>query len=125
MNALEFLGITTEHISTEKVILKMTLWDNHLQPYGIMHGGISALLIETATSMGANEYLDNSKRVAMGIDIQTNHIRTAKKGEVLSVVATPDHIGNHIHVWQATVYNQQEQKISVGRCTLMIKNLTP
>lgn len=124
MNALDFLSVNSELVSTEKVILTMTVEDKHLQPYGIMHGGVNALLIETATSMGANASIDTTNQVAVGLDIQVNHLKPAIIGDILTIIAIPDHIGKTTQVWQAEITNQRQQKISVGRCTLMLKNLT-
>lgn len=121
MNTLDYLDIKLEQISKEKVVLTMMVDDKHLQPFGIMHGGINAVLIETATSIGANESLDTTKQVAVGLDIQVNHLKSAIKGDNLTITATPNHIGKMTQVWQAVITNQTQQKISVGRCTLMVK----
>lgn len=122
MNALDYLDIKIEDVSKEKVILTMVVDGKHLQPFGLMHGGMNAVLIETATSIGANESIDTTKQVAVGLDIQVNHLKSAVKGDTLTVVAIPDHIGKTTQVWQAEITNQIQQKISVGRCTLMVKN---
>lgn len=121
MNALDYLDIKIKDVSKEKVILTMVVDGKHLQPFGLMHGGMNAVLIETATSIGANESIDTTKQVAVGLDIQVNHLKSAVKGDTLRVVAIPDHIGKATQVWQAEITNQKQQKISVGRCTLMIK----
>lgn len=121
MNALDYLAIKIEDVSKEKVILTMVVDGKHLQPFGLMHGGMNAVLIETATSIGANESIDTTKQVAVGLDIQVNHLRSAVKGDTLTVVAIPDHIGKTTQVWQAEITNQIQQKISVGRCTLIVK----
>lgn len=121
MNALDYLAIKIEDVSKEKVILTMVVDGKHLQPFGLMHGGMNAVLIETATSIGANESIDTTKQVAVGLDIQVNHLKSAVKGDTLTVVAIPDHIGKTTQVWQAEITNQIQQKISVGRCTLIVK----
>ena len=121
MNALDYLDIKIEDVSKEKVILTMVVDGKHLQPFGLMHGGMNAVLIETATSIGANESIDTTKQVAVGLDIQVNHLKSAVKGDTLTVVAIPDHIGKTTQVWQAEITNQIQQKISVGRCTLIEK----
>lgn len=121
MNALDYLDIKIEDVSKEKVILTMVVDGKHLQPFGLMHGGMNAVLIETATSIGANESIDTTKQVAVGLDIQVNHLKSAVKGDMLTVVAIPDHIGKTTQVWQAEITNQIQQKISVGRCTLIVK----
>lgn len=124
MTALDYLDIQLIQASREKVVLKMIVDEKHLQPFKLMHGGINALLIETATSIGANESLDTTQQVAVGVDIQVNHLKSAIKGDTLTVIAKPDHIGKSLHVWQAEITNQTQQKISVGRCTLMVKNIS-
>lgn len=121
MNALDYLDIKIEDVSKEKVILTMVVDGKHLQPFGLMHGGMNAVLIETAISIGANESIDTTKQVAVGLDIQVNHLKSAVKGDTLTVVAIPDHIGKTTQVWQAEITNQIQQKISVGRCTLIVK----
>ncbi|MGX6970103.1 PaaI family thioesterase [Vagococcus bubulae] len=121
MNTLNYLDIKLEQTSKEKVVLTMMVDDKHLQPFGLMHGGINAVLIETATSIGANDSLDTTKQVAVGLDLQVNHLKSAVKGDSLTITATPNHIGKMTQVWQAVITNQTQQKISVGRCTLMVK----
>lgn len=122
MNALDYLDIKIEDVLKEKVILTMVVDVKHLQPFGLMHGGMNAVLIETATSIGSNESIDTTKQVAVGLDIQVNHLKSAVKGDTLTVVAVPDHIGKTTQIWQAEITNQKQQKVSVGRCTLMVKN---
>lgn len=121
MNALDYLDIKIKDVSKEKVVLTMIVDNKHLQPFGLMHGGINAVLIETATSIGANESLDTTKQVAVGLDLQVNHLKSAIKGDLLTITATPNHIGKMTQVWQAEITNPTQQKISVGRCTLMVK----
>ena len=81
-----------------------------------MHGGMNGILIETACSLGANQNV-KSNEYCVGVDLQVNHLRAVTSGE-LTIHAIPDKVGRTIQVWQATVY-QKEQKIAVGRCTLM------
>lgn len=110
MNALDYLDIKIEDVLKEKVILTMVVDVKHLQPFGLMHGGDECCLIETATSIGSNESIDTTKQVAVGLDIQVNHLKSAVKGDTLTVVAVPDHIGKTTQVWQAEITNQKQQK---------------
>lgn len=95
----------------------------HKQPYGIMHGGINGVLIETACSLGANEQLKSKKTYAVGVDLQVNHLKSVASG-MLTITATPDHVGGTIQVWKAAIYDEKNQLISVGRCTLMNRTIT-
>lgn len=116
MNLLEHLNIQIKQTSPEQVELALVVRDIHKQPFGIMHGGMNGVLIETACSLGANQNV-KSNEYCVGVDLQVNHLRAVTSGE-LTIRAIPDKVGHTIQVWQATVY-QKEQKIAVGRCTLM------
>ena len=116
MNLLEHLNIKIKQTSPEQVELALVVRDIHKQPFGIMHGGMNGVLIETACSLGANQNV-KSNEYCVGVDLQVNHLRAVTSGE-LTIRAIPDKVGRTIQVWQATVY-QKEQKIAVGRCTLM------
>ncbi len=116
MNLLEHLDIQIKQTSPEQVELSLIVRDIHKQPFGIMHGGMNGVLIETACSLGANQNVTPDE-YCVGVDLQVNHLRSVTAGE-LTIRANPDKVGRTIQVWQATVY-QKEQKIAVGRCTLM------
>ena len=116
MNLLEHLDIQIKQTTPEQVELALMVRDIHKQPFGIMHGGMNGVLIETACSLGANQNV-KSDEYCVGVDLQVNHLRAVTSGE-LTIRAIPDKVGRTIQVWQATVY-QKEQKIAVGRCTLM------
>lgn len=116
MNLLEHLDIQIKQTTPEQVELALMVRDIHKQPFGIMHGGMNGVLIETACSLGANQNVTPDE-YCVGVDLQVNHLRSVTAGE-LTIRANPDKVGRTIQVWQATVY-QKEQKIAVGRCTLM------
>lgn len=116
MNLLEHLDIQIKQTTPEQVELTLVVRDIHKQPFGIMHGGMNGVLIETACSLGANQNV-KSNECCVGVDLQVNHLKAVSTGE-LNIIATPDKIGRTLQVWQATVY-QKNKKIAVGRCTLM------
>lgn len=116
MNLLEHLDIQIKQTSSEQVELSLIVREIHKQPFGIMHGGMNGVLIETACSLGANQNVAQNE-YCVGVDLQVNHLQAVSTGE-LNIIATPDKIGRTLQVWQATIY-QKNKKIAVGRCTLM------
>lgn len=118
MNLLEHLDIQIKQTSPEQVELSLIVREIHKQPFGIMHGGMNGVLIETACSLGANQNVAQNE-YCVGVDLQVNHLQAVSTGE-LKIIATPDKIGRTLQVWQATVY-QKNKKIAVGRCTLMVQ----
>ena len=82
---------------------------------GLVHGGINAVLAETAASLGANENLA-SGQVAVGVNITTQHLRKASSG-TLSAKAIPVHIGTKLQTWEVRIYNAK-QLTSLSTVTL-------
>ena len=94
---LKFLGVKVEHISAERVVLTMEVTPRVHQYIGIMNGGVSLLLSETAASTGAVAAADLTKFAPVGIEINANHLRAVSKG-VLTVEARPIYPGRTILV---------------------------
>lgn len=122
MTLMDYLGITYKQKSKDLVELELKIEEKHKQPYGVMHGGVSAVLAETAASLGANAQLDTTKEVAIGLELNLNHLRAVKNGTV-TTIATPLHIGRKTQVWEIKITNEQQKLVSAGRCTLFIQQL--
>ncbi|WP_240411035.1 PaaI family thioesterase, partial [Limosilactobacillus vaginalis] len=73
MNLLQYLGIKIQTVTANQVIISINVTDQIKQPFGIVHGGINAILAETAASLGANAWLTNNDRPqgAPGVDNNT------------------------------------------------------
>ncbi|NIW49411.1 MAG: hotdog fold thioesterase [Gammaproteobacteria bacterium] len=80
--AVENLGITIEAVDSEQIVLKMPITDKARQPYGLLHGGISMVLAETAASFHACWGIDLAKVYPVGIEINGSHVRSATEGMV-------------------------------------------
>ena len=109
MNLLQYLGIKIQTVTANQVIISINVTDQIKQPFGIVHGGINAILAETAASLGANAWLTNNDRhqVATGVDINTHHLRAVKTG-VPKAVATPLKLGRRIQTWQVQTFNDDQ-----------------
>ncbi|KRL67025.1 PaaI family thioesterase [Companilactobacillus versmoldensis] len=121
MNLLENLGIKVSDQSKTRVILKMEIAAKHMQPYKLMHGGISAVLAETAASIGANLNIEDDEHVAVGVDITTHHLNPVKDG-VLVTEATPVKVGNVIQTWTITTH-LEGHAINTSLSTVTLKKV--
>jgi len=83
--ALEPHDVTLESISSDSIILRMEIGDHARQPYGLLHGGISMLLAESAASIHACWGVDLRKRVPVGIEINGSHMSSAEEGTIQAV----------------------------------------
>ncbi|HEX2717862.1 MAG TPA: hotdog fold thioesterase [Gemmatimonadaceae bacterium] len=113
------LGIEIVELTPERVVATMPVDDRTRQPFGILHGGASVALAETAVSLGAWLNIDGEQQAAVGLEINANHIRAVSSGTV-RVVATPIHRGRTTHVWSAEIRDEKERLVCISRCTLAI-----
>jgi uncharacterized protein (TIGR00369 family) len=113
------LGIEFIDIGDDYLKAKMPVDHRTKQPIGIMNGGASCALAETVGSTAANFCLDLSKQYCVGLDINTNHVRSAREGYVIAT-AKPFHIGSKTQVWSINIENEQGELISVNRLTMMV-----
>src|SRR5699024_7442141 len=89
------------------------------QPAGILHGGASVALAETAASMATFVNIDGNTKAPVGMEINANHIRSKKEGE-LTAVATPFHKGSTTMVWNIEITDEKDKLICISRCTMAV-----
>lgn len=116
----QLLEIELVEAAKERVVLKMPVTPRVHQYVGIMNGGISLLLAESAASIGAVINTDLTKQTAVGIEINANHLRSVSKGEI-TATATPIYHGRTLSVWQVEIRNDRDKLICISRCTLALK----
>jgi 1,4-dihydroxy-2-naphthoyl-CoA hydrolase len=80
--ALEPLGISVTSVNEESLTLRMPITDATRQPFGLLHGGISLLLAESAASMHSCWGIDINTAFPVGIEINGSHLRSASSGFV-------------------------------------------
>lgn len=116
---MEHLGIHFTEIGDDFLIAKMPVDHRTRQPLGIMHGGASCVLAETVGSTAANCSVDYPAFYCVGLDINTNHIRSIREGFVYAL-AKPYHLGRSTQVWSIEIKNEAEQLISINRLTMAV-----
>ena len=117
---MRFFGVEIIAATKEKVVLTMTVTPRVHQYVGIMNGGVSLLLCETAASIGAVVSTDLTKQTPVGIEINANHLRSVSKG-IITITAVPVYLGRTVSVWQIEITNERGKLICISRCTLSLK----
>ncbi len=116
----QMLDIVIEHAEPGRVVLSMPVDERVHQYIGIMNGGISLLLAESAASIGAVISSDLSKVAPVGIEINANHLRPVSKGKV-TAEATSVYHGKTLSVWQIEIKDGRRRLVCVSRCTLALR----
>jgi 1,4-dihydroxy-2-naphthoyl-CoA hydrolase len=112
------LGIEYQGLTDDSLTATMPVDERTRQPLGIMHGGASCVLAETVGSVAANYCVDEG-HYCVGLDINTNHIRSVRDGRVIAV-AKPFHLGKSTQVWSIEIRNEAGQLVSVNRLTMAV-----
>lgn len=113
------LDIQFIDIGDDYLVARMPVDPRTHQPIGIMHGGASCVLAETVSSTAANCCVDIKTHYCVGLDINTNHIRSIRQGFVIGK-AKPFHIGKSTQVWGIDITDENNKLISVSRITLAV-----
>lgn len=116
---IKTLGIEFKQIEKGRVVATMPVDDRTRQPFGLLHGGASVALAESVASIGAYELVNKEKEVVVGLEINANHIK-AKRDGIVTATGTVLHQGRTTMVWDIKITDEQDQLISVSRCTIAV-----
>ena len=114
-----FLGIEFTEWDEKSLTAKMPVNKKTHQPWGILHGGASVVLAETLGSYASTLIIDTSKYIAVGLEVNANHLRPVAEGEVRGI-CEPFHIGKKTHVWNIRILDNNEKLVCISRLTVAI-----
>lgn len=114
-----YVGIEWAELGNDFLKARMPVDHRTKQPYGLLHGGASCVLAETIGSIASAMVVDHSKFVCVGLEINANHVRSARDGFVTGVV-TPLHLGANTHVWDIKIYDELEKLVCISRLTVAV-----
>lgn len=113
------LGIDLVDMNDESITLRMPISDATRQPMGLLHGGVSMVLVETAASMHACWGVDLTERYPVGIEINGSHVGSAQEGDVVAT-GTVVRRGRTLIVHEVRIVHEQTGKLlNVSRITNM------
>lgn len=115
----EFLGMEYTELGDDYIKIKMPVDNRTKQPYGLLHGGASCALAETVGSLASQLVLDPNKFICVGLEINANHVRSARHGYVIAT-ASPLHLGATTHVWDIKIHDETQKLICISRLTMAI-----
>lgn len=113
------LGLEFVEVSAQRVTAALEIQPHHLQPFGVVHGGVYCSAVESVGSVGATMALGGAG-VAYGTSNTTDFLRSASGGR-LSFEGRPVHVGRTLQLWQVTGIDQDERIICIGRLQVFNK----
>ena len=117
---MRFLGVEIVEATAEHVVLTMEVTPKVHQYLGVMNGGVSLYLSETAASVGVVAGADLEKYAPVGVEINANHLRAVSKG-IITVEATPIYPSRTLSVWQINITNDRGKLVCTSRCSVLMQ----
>jgi uncharacterized protein (TIGR00369 family) len=120
------LGLRFTQVTPQRVVAYLEAGPQHHQPYGVLHGGVYASIVEAVASYGAgNAALAAGQRGVLGVSNTTDFYRSHSEGELMCV-GTPVHEGRSAHVWQVEVTRSSDGKlVARGQVRFHVLQETP
>jgi 1,4-dihydroxy-2-naphthoyl-CoA hydrolase len=115
----DLLGLVWDLLSPERVEAHLEARPDHHQPYGIVHGGVYASVVETVASVGAAIHALADGKLVVGVSNQTDFLRAHRLGR-LDAVGTPLHTGRLQHLWQVELTRQDGKVVARGQVRLQV-----
>lgn len=115
----EALGLRFTAVSADQVVAEITVGSEHHQPYGLVHGGVYAALVETVCSVGAAMNAMPQGQSTVGLDNHTSFLRACREGRLVAT-AVPLKKGRRTHVWTAEVHDQDGRLCATGQVRVLV-----
>ncbi len=116
-NLMKFWEVDFVELGDNYITLKMPVTDKVTQIDGILHGGATLALAESAGSIGAWILYRKEGESIRGIELSGNHLRAAKVGDTVFAKATCINAGRTLQLWEITITNQGQKLISFCKFT--------
>ncbi|AJZ89188.1 thioesterase [Klebsiella michiganensis] len=117
-NMVGHVGIEFTRFDDNEIEATMPVDERTRQPFGLLHGGASVVLAETLGSVAGYLCTEGDQKV-VGLEVNANHIRSAREGIVRGVCRAV-HAGRRHQVWQIDIYDQQDHLCCTSRLTTAV-----
>jgi 1,4-dihydroxy-2-naphthoyl-CoA hydrolase len=117
---VEALGLEFDDVTSDRVTAHLDCGPAHHQPYGIVHGGVYATIVETLASIAGAVNAMGGGNVVVGVSNQTDFLRAHRLGRI-DAVAEPVHRGRSQHLWQVVITRASDGKaLARGQVRLQV-----
>ena len=120
----DLIGLNVEHVDGDGGRCHVAIDERHLQPMGLVHGGMYATIAETIASAGTYVGTGSEKAVS-GLSNFTSFLRPVFKGDTITAAAIPRHRGRTTWVWEVDMTDSQDRLCATSRVTIAVRELRP
>jgi 1,4-dihydroxy-2-naphthoyl-CoA hydrolase len=113
------MGLRFISIGKDELRAEVEVGDQHRQPYGLVHGGVYAGIVESLCSVGAAVNVFAEGKNAVGLENSTSFLRAVRAGK-LHCTARPEHRGARSQVWITEIRDDEGRLAATGRVRMMV-----
>jgi 1,4-dihydroxy-2-naphthoyl-CoA hydrolase len=113
------MGVRFLRAGLDEVVAELAIGPQHRQPYGIVHGGVYAGMVESVASVGAGVWAMMNGLSVVGLDNHTSFVHAVREG-TLRATGRPVHRGKRSQLWDAVVCDGGGRVVATGRVRLMV-----
>lgn len=116
------VGLEILEVTAVRVRGRLRVDERHLQPMGLVHGGLHAALAESLASYGAvtDVRTRDPRASAVGLENHTTFVRAVRAGAELRVEARPVHAGSRTQVWAVEVHDDRDRLVARSTVRLLV-----
>jgi 1,4-dihydroxy-2-naphthoyl-CoA hydrolase len=113
------IGLTFLEMTPNGGRAELTIKDELLQPWGIVHGGVYCSIVESLASVSAHVWLTSlgGGGTVVGVNNNTDFLRAISSGTV-TAVSTPIHRGRRQQLWLITITDETDRLVARGQVRL-------
>lgn len=119
---VDHLGIQFTRFDQTSLTGHIDLKPHHLQPQGVVHGGVYIAFAETIAGAGSAMLIEDQQKVALGNTVTSHHIAPARSGRIIATGSLV-HEGITKHIWDVEIKDDSGKLISLSRVINSIKDL--
>jgi uncharacterized protein (TIGR00369 family) len=108
------IGLVFTKVERDEVVAEVPVGPHLTQPYGLVHGGVYASIVETLASSGAAIHAMQLGKTSVGLENTTSFVRAVRSGKLVAV-ATPVHRGSGSQVWEVKISDEHGKLAATGR----------
>jgi 1,4-dihydroxy-2-naphthoyl-CoA hydrolase len=113
------IGLKFTEVGDDYLVATLPVDSRTKQPYGILHGGASAVLAESLGSVASNLVISEGWE-ALGIELNATHVKAVSEGYVTGRVE-PLHVGRTLHVWDIRITDSSGAPTCAARLTVLVR----
>jgi uncharacterized protein (TIGR00369 family) len=115
-------GLEVRELGEALARAEVKVADHHLQPMGLVHGGVLASIAESITSAATARAVFPDGNIAQGLSNQTSFLRPLLGGTI-HATARRRHRGRTTWVWEVDITDDQDRLCALVRMTIAVRPL--